>query len=138
MSISKLYRDSLVLLADLYQLTMAYGYWKLGVDDREAAFNLFFRKHPFGGGFTLAAGLNYVVDFLQGVRFGDCDIEFPATIAGSDGKPLFEPAFLDYLRAMEYACDVDAVPEGAVVFRHEPLVRVTGPILQCRLFEARC
>ncbi|HRX82192.1 MAG TPA: nicotinate phosphoribosyltransferase, partial [Pirellulaceae bacterium] len=55
-----IYRTPLALLTDLYQLTMAYGYWKMGRAEREAIFHLFFRKNPFGGGYTVAAGLQYV------------------------------------------------------------------------------
>src|SRR5690606_39639127 len=56
--------------------------------------------------------------------FDDSDIEYLRGLTGIDGKPLFEPGFLDYLRALRFECDVDAIPEGTVVFPHEPLVRV--------------
>ena len=62
MSLKALYRHSLTLLTDLYQLTMAYGYWKTGRAEQEAVFHLLFRQNPFSGGYTLAAGLQYVVD----------------------------------------------------------------------------
>jgi nicotinate phosphoribosyltransferase len=129
------YRMSLALLTDLYQLTMAYGYWKSGVAEREAVFNLFFRRHPFQGGYTVCAGLAAVIDFLESFRFGEDDTRYLAGLTGSDGKPLFEDAFLRFLRGMEFACDVDAVPEGTVVFPQEPLVRVRGPIYQCQIIE---
>ena len=63
-AMNRLYRESLALLTDLYQLTMAYGYWKTGVAEREGVFHLFFRKHPFQGGYTVAAGLEQVLDFF--------------------------------------------------------------------------
>jgi len=126
---------NLVLLTDLYQLTMAYGYWKLGRADHHAAFHLFFRRHPFEGGYTVAAGLADAVDFLRAFRYSEEDLAYLATLTGNDDKPLFDRAFLDYLRDLELACDVDAVPEGTVVFPNEPMVRVTGPILQCQLLE---
>ena len=56
-TLGRVYRHSLALLTDLYQLTMAYGYWKLGRADREAVFHLSFRKNPFGGGYAVACGL---------------------------------------------------------------------------------
>ena len=65
---TRVYGESLALLTDLYQLTMAQGYWQLGRTDEEAAFHLFFRKHPFGGGYTVACGLEYVVDFLPKIK----------------------------------------------------------------------
>jgi nicotinate phosphoribosyltransferase len=123
------------LLTDLYQLTMAYGYWKSGTAEREAAFHLFFRKHPFHGGFTLACGLADAIEYLRQFRFADGDLDYLAGLKGRDGKPLFESAFLDYLRGVRFRCDVDAVPEGTVVFPHEPLLRVQGPILQAQLVE---
>ena len=127
--------QSLALLTDLYQLTMAYGYWKVGLADRDAAFHLFFRKHPFGGNYTVAAGLESVVDFLDAFRFADDDVAYLATLTGSDGKPLFEPAFLEYLGNLEFACDVHAVEEGEVMFPHSPLIRVSGPLAQCQIIE---
>ncbi len=130
-----LYRNTLTLLTDLYQLTMAYGYWKSGTAEKEAVFSLFFRKAPFGGGFTIAAGLEHVVEFLQSFRFSKEDTAYLATLTGNDGKPLFEPAFLEYLQNLRFTCEMDAIPEGTVVFPQEPLLRVKGPILQCQLIE---
>ena len=130
-----LYKSSLGLLTDLYQLTMVYGYWKTGRQDLQAAFHLFFRKHPFGGGFTVAAGLATVVEYLEGLRFDPDDLAYLAGLQGNDGQPLFEPAFLDYLSQMRLECDLHAIPEGTIVFPHEPLVRVTGPLFQAQLLE---
>lgn len=129
------YRISLALLTDLYELTMAYGYWKNGVADREAVFNLFFRKPPFRGGYTLSAGLAGAMDLLDNLRFDDEDLAYLASLRGRDGRSLFNREFLDYLRHLRFACDVDAVPEGTVVFPQEPLVRVKGPILQAQILE---
>lgn len=123
------------LLTDLYQLTMAYGYWKSGRAEREAVFHLFFRKAPFQSGFTIAAGLETAIDFLQAFHFTEADVQFLAGMTGNNGQPLFESGFLDYLRQLRFACDVEAVPEGTVVFPHEPLLRIQGPILQCQLLE---
>lgn len=130
-----LYRPSLALLTDLYQLTMAQGYWKSGRAEQEAVFQLVFRRHPFQGGFTIAAGLAYLVDYISHARFEADDLAYLAGLRGADDRPLFDPAFLDYLSALAFTCDVDAVVEGEVVFPHEPLLRVTGPILQAQLLE---
>lgn len=134
-SLSILYKPSLALLTDLYQLTMAYGYWKLGPEAKEAVFHLTFRSNPFGGGFTVAAGLETAIDYLENLRFTPSDVAYLAGLRGNDGEPLFEPAFLDYLCDMRLECDLDAVPEGTVVFPQEPLVRVRGPLLQAQLLE---
>ena len=133
--LNHLYRPSLALLTDLYQVTMAYGYWKSGGADREAVFQLTFRRQPFEGGFTLACGLAYVIDYLAQLRFDAEDLDYLAGLRGADEQPLFKPAFLDYLAALTFRCDVDAVREGDVVFPHAPLIRVQGPILQAQLVE---
>jgi nicotinate phosphoribosyltransferase len=133
--IKELYKPSLTLLTDLYQLTMAYGYWKSGMGEQEAVFNMFFRKQPFNGGYTVACGLEYVVHYMEDFHFAEDDLAYLGGLEGQDGAPLFEEAFLQYLRELKFTCDVDAVPEGTVVFGHEPLVRVKGPIIQCQLLE---
>ena len=133
--LSTLYKPSLGLLTDLYQLTMAYGYWKTGVGDREAVFHLSFRENPFRGGFTVAAGLASAVDYLENLHFDEQDVAYLAGLRGNDERRLFEPEFLAFLRDMKFELDLDAIPEGSVVFPQEPLVRVKGPLLQCQLVE---
>ena len=130
-----LYADSRSLLTDLYQLTMAYGYWKCGLQDREAVFHLFFRTNPFGSGFSVACGLGLVVDYLEHFRFDDSDLQYLHGLKGNDGEPLFDGGFLSYLGELRLTCDLDGIPEGVVVFPSEPLLRVRGPILQCQLLE---
>jgi len=125
----------LALLTDLYQLTMAYGYWKLGKAEQRAAFHLYFRRPPFAGGYAVTAGLAPAMEFVQAFRFVAGDLEYLRTLTGNDGAPLFEPAFLRYLGELRLTCDIDAMPEGTVAFGQEPLLRVTGPILQCQLLE---
>jgi nicotinate phosphoribosyltransferase len=132
---SGLYRPSLALLTDLYQLTMAYGYWKQGLHEREAVFHLYFRKAPFEGGYAVAAGLALAVDYLKNLQFADEDIAYLASLTGSQGGRLFPDDFLTYLRELKFTCDIDAVAEGTVVFGNEPLVRVQGPLLQAQLVE---
>jgi nicotinate phosphoribosyltransferase len=134
-TLGRVYRHSLALLTDLYQLTMAYGYWKLGRAEREAVFHLSYRKNPFNGGYSLACGLHDAIGYLSDLRFDPDDLAYLAGLLGNDERPLFDAGFLDYLGAMRFECDVDAIPEGTVVFPHEPLVRVTGPILQAQIVE---
>jgi nicotinate phosphoribosyltransferase len=123
------------LLTDLYQLTMAAGYFHAGKAEQESVFHLFFRKLPFAGGYAIAAGLGDVVRWLDGFRFGQVELDYLATLPGRDGAALFKPEFLDYLRDMTWKCDVDAIPEGTVVFPHQPLVRIRGPLVQAQLVE---
>ena len=127
--------SDLALLTDLYQLTMAYGYWKTGTADREACFHVAFRKAPFAGGYAVACGLASAIDYLANLRFTDDDTAYLATLKGNDGRPLFERAFLDYLGRLRFELAIDAIPEGTVVFANEPLMRVCGPLLQSQIVE---
>ncbi|MEM7785503.1 MAG: nicotinate phosphoribosyltransferase [Planctomycetota bacterium] len=136
MAISNLYRHSLSLLTDLYQLTMAYGYWKTGKSEQESIFHLYFRKNPFNGGYTVAAGLEQAIEYIRQFRFENSDIKFLKSLQGNDDRPLFENEFLDYLAELDFSIDLDAVPEGTVVFPNTPILRVRGPILQAQLLES--
>jgi nicotinate phosphoribosyltransferase len=129
-------QPSFALMTDLYEVTMAYAYMRSDMADREAVFDLFFRKHPFQGGYTVACGLERVVDYLANFRFSGQDCDYLSKLTGSDDQPLFDDAFLSDLRDMQLQLDVHAVPEGTVVFPLQPLVRVRGPIAQCQLLES--
>ena len=72
---------------------MAYGYWKTGRAEKEAVFHLFFRRNPFSGGYTVAAGLQYVLDYLDDFRFSEDDVEYLAGLTGNDGNPLFDSSY---------------------------------------------
>jgi nicotinate phosphoribosyltransferase len=123
------------LTTDLYEVTMACGYFKAGVTDHEAVFHVTFRENPFAGQFTVACGLATAIEFLRAFHFTDMEIDYLGSQRGNDGKPLFDSGFLDYLRGLQLTCDIDAIPEGTLVFANEPLVRVCGPIAQCQLLE---
>ncbi|WP_210464875.1 nicotinate phosphoribosyltransferase [Rufibacter roseolus] len=135
MNISQRYRLSLPLLTDMYQLTMAQGYWKKGMQEQEAVFHLYFRSNPFKGGYTVCAGLEDALDLLRNFRFTGEDLAYLRSLKGSQNQQLFEEGFLEHLRDLAFTCDVDAIPEGTVVFPNEPLLRIKGPILQCQLLE---
>lgn len=134
--LSTLYRSSLSLLTDMYELTMAYGYWKTGFADREAMFSLFFRRNPFEAAYSIACGLGTVIEFIQDFSFNDSDIRYLESLTDSKGNTLFETAFLVYLRKQKIQCDISGVPEGSPVFPFEPLLRVSGPLLHCQILES--
>jgi nicotinate phosphoribosyltransferase len=123
------------LLTDLYQLTMAHGYFRAGRTRDQAVFHLFFRKLPFAGGYAVAAGLEQVLDFVSGFRFEADDVAYLGTLTGDDGQPLFGADFLDYLRALRLKLDIDAMPEGTLVFANEPILRVRGSLIEAQLLE---
>ncbi|MFA0963483.1 nicotinate phosphoribosyltransferase [Roseivirga sp. BDSF3-8] len=130
-----LYTSSMALLTDLYQVTMAHSYWKAGLAEQRSVFTLFFRQNPFSGGYTINCGLDYIIDFIKSFRFSDDDIDYLRTIKASSGKPMFSEPFLAYLHDLRFNCDIDAAPEGTVLFPHEPMLRVEGPVVQAQLLE---
>lgn len=127
--------ETSALLTDLYQLTMAQGYWRTGRDTWDAVFHLTFRENPFGGGYTLACGVEAIADRLVALRFTSADTDYLAGLRTATGRPLFGARFLEHLRSLRFTSDVDAVPEGTAVFPGEPVVRVEGPLLQAQLVE---
>ncbi|MGD2169054.1 MAG: nicotinate phosphoribosyltransferase [Chlamydiota bacterium] len=130
-----IYNQSLTLLTDLYQLTMAYGYWKTGIMEREAVFHLNFRKWPFKGSFAVMAGLESAIDFINSFKFEDSDLQYLSSLKSKNNKPLFEEGFLKYLEKFRFTVDIDALEEGDLVFPYGPLVRVKGPIIEAQLLE---
>ncbi|XP_036777904.2 nicotinate phosphoribosyltransferase isoform X1 [Manis pentadactyla] len=120
------------LLTDLYQATMALGYWRAGRACDEAEFELFFRRCPFGGAFALAAGLRDCVRFLRSFRLQDADVQFLASVLPPDT----DPAFFEHLRALDCSgVTVRALPEGSLAFPGVPLLQVSGPLLVVQLLE---
>lgn len=118
------------LVTDLYHLTMAQAYFKLGMRDT-AVFELFVRRLPPVRRFLLAAGLEQVVEYLETVRFIDTELEFLASLK------IFPAEFLDYLAAVRFTGSVHAMPEGTPFFANEPILRVTAPILEAQIIESR-
>ena len=117
------------MLCDFYEFTMSNGYFKNGIGDKIAYFDMFFRKVPDGGGFAIACGLQSIVEYMEGLTFDDEDIAYLRDKAG------FDEGFLDYLRNFKFSCDVWAVPEGTPVFPGEPILTVRGPAIQAQLLE---
>jgi nicotinate phosphoribosyltransferase len=118
------------LSTDLYELNMVQAYLDRG-ENKEAVFEFFVRRLPARRGFLLAAGLADALDYLEGLRFSDADIDW----LKSTGR--FRANLIDYLRAFRFTGDVHAMPEGSVCFANEPLLRVTAPLPQAQLVETR-
>uniref|UniRef100_A0A7C8YSY3 nicotinate phosphoribosyltransferase n=1 Tax=Opuntia streptacantha TaxID=393608 RepID=A0A7C8YSY3_OPUST len=120
------------LLTDLYQYTMAYAYWKAGKHNERAVFDLFFRRSPFSGEYTVFAGLEECIRFIANFKFTAEDIDFLRSAL--PGR--CEEGFLDYLRLVDCSeVEVYAIPEGSVVFPKVPLIRVEGPVAVAQLLE---
>jgi nicotinate phosphoribosyltransferase len=122
-------REDLALLTDFYQLTMMGGYWKTGRKDLSACFNYTFRDLPSHNGFAIFAGLAQLLDLVEKLRFTKQDLDYLSRLGAFDG------AFLDYLKGFRLSCTIEAVPEGTVVFPHEPILQVEGPLIEAQLLE---
>lgn len=120
---------NLSMLFDFYEMTMANGYFRKGMQDQITYFDVFFRKVPDGGGFAIAAGLEQFVQYIRDLHFDEEDIAYLRS------KNLFQEDFLDYLRGFRFTGDVWAVPEGTPVFPGEPLITVRAPAPQAQLIE---
>jgi len=107
---------------------MAQGYWKLGREGR-AVFDVFFRHHPFGGGYSLFAGLEPLLRDLESLRFSSRDLEYLESLR------TFDKGFLDYLSAFRFRGDVWAIPEGEIVFPHGPLARIEADLIEAQVIE---
>lgn len=117
------------LLTDYYQLNMMYAHWRCGTHRTPAVFDLFFRHNPFGNGFTIAAGLETAVQYLENLRFHPGDLDYLRSLG------VYDEAFLRLLAELRFTGDLDAMPEGTVAFPGEPLLRVTAPILEAQFIE---
>ncbi|WP_160724283.1 nicotinate phosphoribosyltransferase [Bacillus sp. USDA818B3_A] len=121
--------DSLSLHTDLYQINMAETYWRDGIHNKRAVFELFFRKLPFGNGYAVFAGLEKVIQFIQGFRFSEEDLEYLKNEVG------YKDDFLDYLKNMRFTGTIRAMQEGELVFGNEPILRVDAPLGEAQIIE---
>lgn len=120
---------NLTMLMDFYELTMANGYYKLGLKDTKAVFDVFYRQNPDEAGYAVFAGLEQVVEYIESIHFTDEDIAFLR------GKKLFDEGFLEYLRHFRFTGSIDAVPEGTIVYPNTPLLTVTASLIEAQLIE---
>ncbi len=124
------------MLIDLYHLTMAQGFQEQGKSEVRACFYMHFRENPFEGGYTVACGTDHLAELIDNFYYEDDDIEYLATLDAPNGGKLFKHDFLETLRNLRLNIDIDAVRDGTLVFPHEPILRVMGPITDCQIVEA--
>lgn len=122
-------KRNLTLLTDLYELTMMQGYFHEKDANETVIFDAFYRSNPDGNGFSIAAGLEQVIEYIENLHFEKEDIDYLRTTG------LFGEDFLEYLATFRFTGDIYAIPEGTVVFPREPLVKVIAPIMQAQLVE---
>lgn len=116
-------------LTDYYELTMANGYYELGLKDTIVYFDMFYRTNPNQAGFAVSAGLKQLIDYIENLHFTDEDIEYLRS------KNSFSEGFLDYLKNFHFTGDIYAVEEGNFVFPNEPIVTVKAPIIEAQIIE---
>ncbi|MCL2376062.1 MAG: nicotinate phosphoribosyltransferase [Defluviitaleaceae bacterium] len=121
--------ENYTMLTDFYQLTMMQGYFKSGLGQRRAIFDMFYRENPSGNGFAIMAGLDQLMNYIENLRFTEEDLDYLR------GEDIFSEDFLQYLRNFRFTGDIRAIPEGSVVFPNEPLCVVTAPIIEAQLVE---
>ncbi|MBO5999577.1 MAG: nicotinate phosphoribosyltransferase [Lachnospiraceae bacterium] len=122
-------RQNLTLLTDLYELTMMQGYFRNKGENKTVIFDAFFRTNPFGGGYSVMAGLEQLIQYVRELHFGPDDIDYLYSLN------LFDDDFLDYLKSFHFTGDIWSIPEGSLIFPREPLVKVIAPIMEGQLME---
>lgn len=119
---------NLTLLTDLYQLTMAFSYWKANKHQEQATFDLFYRKHPESP-FAIVSGIKEAIEYINDFHFYEEDLSYLRNLC------LFDEDFLNYLSTLKFTGEILAMNEGDIVFPNEPIMRISGDIIQCQLLE---
>ena len=123
-------RKNAPIRTDLYELTMMQGYWATGMAYLPASFELFFRNVPENGGYCIAAGIDEAIETVVQAAFTNEHLDFLRSLER------FDPDFLDYLETVRFTGDIRAVPEGTLIFPNEPILEVTGSILEAQWIES--
>ena len=116
------------LFTDFYELTMAQGYWKQNMN-HTVVFDMFFRRQPFNGGFSVFAGIEPLLDAITEFKFEDDDIEYLRS------QKIFEEGFLDYLKTFKFTGDLYSFEEGSIIFPQEPIVRIHANLIEAQILE---
>lgn len=120
---------NMTMLCDFYELTMGNGYFSCGMKDKIVYFDVFYRNNPDNGGYSIAAGLEQIINYINELHFDDEDIEYLRS------KRIFNDEFLEYLKGFSFTGDIWAVPEGTVVFPGEPLMVVRSNAIEAQFIE---
>lgn len=122
-------KTNLTMLTDLYQLTMMNGYYKKGVENDTAVFDVFFRKNVCEGGYTIVCGIEEIVHYINNLSFNEHDLDYLRSLN------LFDEDFIGFLRNFKFTGDIYAVEDGSVMFPGEPIIVVKAPLYQAQLVE---
>ena len=122
-------RRNLTMVMDLYELTMANGYFNSGDTESKVAFDVFYRRNPDKGGFAIFAGLEQIVEYIETLHFEEEDIEYLRSLG------IFTEDFLAYLKDFEFRGDIYAFPEGTIMYPNEPIITIVAPLIDAQLVE---
>lgn len=121
--------ENKTLMTDFYELTMAQTYFDQGKQDEEVYFDIFFRKNPFNGGYTISGGLEETINYIKNFNFDKEEINYLKSLNQ------FSEKFLNYLETLKFEGDIYSVPDGTVVFPNETVLTVKAPIITAQLLE---
>ena len=121
--------DNIALFTDFYELTMMQGYLKKGMKDQIAVFDMFYRSNPNRNGYSICAGLEQVIEYIENLKFSEDDLSYLTSLG------TFDDAFIDYLRNFTFSGDIYGVKEGSVIFPNEPIIKVVAPIMEAHIVE---
>ena len=122
-------KQNLTLMTDLYELTMMQGYFRNKDRNETVIFDAFYRNNPMDSGYSICAGLEQVIDYINNLHFEDDDIAYLRSLG------IFGEDFLEYLRNFHFSGDIYAIPEGSIMFPREPMIKVIAPIMEAQLVE---
>ena len=120
---------NITMMMDLYELTMANGYFLQENAEKKVSFDVFFRKNPDGGGFAIFAGLEQIIEYIENMHFDEEDVEYLRSLK------LFDEHFLDYLKDFRFHGDLYAFPEGTVMYPNEPVITVVADLVEAQIVE---
>ena len=121
--------NNYTVLTDFYELTVANGYYELGMKDTIVYFDMFYRTNPNNSGFAICAGLQQLIEYVQNLHFTKEDIAYLR------GLNQFSDGFLEYLEDFHFTGDIYAIKEGNFMFPNEPVVTVKAPIIEAQILE---
>ncbi len=122
-------KRNLTMMMDLYEMTMANGYFSEETRADSVTFDVFYRKNPDNGGFAIFAGVEQIIEYIENLHFEEDDIAYLR------GLQLFDEAFLEYLADYHFHGDISAFPEGTIMYPNEPILTVTAPLIDAQLIE---
>ena len=120
---------NLTMMMDLYEMTMANGYFNDQDKDTRVAFDVFYRSNPDGGGFAIFAGLEQILEYIENLHFDEEDIAYFRSLH------IFTEDFLTYLKDFKFSGDIYAFREGTIMYPNEPVITVVAPLIDAQLIE---